>query len=154
MNEELKVGDFITVVKWLSHYDRSYVGDCLEVKAKDGEFLRVFRHKGYCEELITLNLKEIVVRRLSNSFIETFLPERKNPFAADLVPVNPFKDLKVDDKILVWDEGITTKQKRHFAGLSKTGRVLAFPNGTTSFSCPFHRNPMEWTYCEPYKESE
>jgi len=67
---DINVGDFITVTKWLSHHDNSYVGNVLEVKAIDDQFIIVHRHNGIgIGDKITLNLHAVEVRLLSKLFI-------------------------------------------------------------------------------------
>jgi hypothetical protein len=70
----------------------------------------------------------------------------------DLIEVSPYEDFKMDDNVLVWDEGNRhNKSKRHFAGLDDKGNALAWSRGNTSFtadgSCDM------WENCEKYEEN-
>lgn len=70
-------GNYITVVKWKHAYangvvDQSYVGDCMKITEVDGNLLRVkrlsnFKHNS---ESFTLNMDKVVVRKLSNDFVQ------------------------------------------------------------------------------------
>lgn len=77
--KDLKKGDFITVVKWVSHLDNSYRGDCLEVMAVDLPFIRAFRHGGFMRNnTITLNLDQVEIKELSADFVDNVLnPQEK-----------------------------------------------------------------------------
>jgi hypothetical protein len=77
MAEDLKVkrGDFITIKKWRSHKDRSWVGDCLRVGAVQENFL-------VCTKIIpggkegirfTLNIDDVEIMPLNEDFIAEFL---------------------------------------------------------------------------------
>lgn len=64
------VGDFFTVTKWVSHPDRSYVGDCLECRVVDGPLMRVRRHHSQThKDNFTLNAEDIEMRKLSPAFV-------------------------------------------------------------------------------------
>lgn len=41
MNENLLPGDYVTVVKWVSTCDRSYIGELFQILAIDGDLLQV-----------------------------------------------------------------------------------------------------------------
>ncbi len=66
--------------------------------------------------------------------------------------VQPYENFKVDDKVLVRDEGDTTWSKRHFAGVASNGKALAFSDGRTSFTASAIK-AMEWDECISYDES-
>lgn len=54
----------------------------------------------------------------------------------DLIEVSPYVDFKIDDKVLVWDDGYDSdKLRRHFAGINtNTGKPEAWQHGRTSFT--------------------
>lgn len=65
--------------------------------------------------------------------------------ALDLIEVQPWEDFKIDDPVLVSDDGLNW-EKGHFAGLDEEGNPLTFPYGGTSWSsdgCEF-----VWEYCK------
>lgn len=47
----------------------------------------------------------------------------------DLVEVSPYKHLKIDDKVIVWNDFGDFK-KRHFAGIAEDGFAKTFNNGS------------------------
>lgn len=62
----------------------------------------------------------------------------------DLVEYNPAEDLKVDDPILVKDHASPTWYRRHFSHLGSHGKVYAFIDGCTSFTCEHATDWDEW----------
>lgn len=62
----------------------------------------------------------------------------------DLVEYNPAEDLNVDDRILVKAHGSPTWLRRHFSHLGKHGKVYAFIDGCTSFTCEHTTDWDEW----------
>jgi hypothetical protein len=66
--------------------------------------------------------------------------------SSDLIEVSPYEDFKIDDKVLVWDEG-GLKHRRYFAGVSISGKPMAFVDGNTSWSTKYEV-PYDWDYCE------
>lgn len=54
----------------------------------------------------------------------------------DLIEVSPYEDWKIDDKVLVWDNKLFIFN-RHFAGVDKSGDIIVYPEGRTS-----------WTTCD------
>jgi len=69
------------------------------------------------------------------------------PFDAVLWPrarkIKP--NLKVDDKVLVWDAKSLKKYKRYFKGWNKDDKIVCFSLGTTSWSA---ENENTWDYWE------
>jgi hypothetical protein len=83
----LKKGDFFTITEWLSHKDRSYVGDVFELSVQDGEFISAVCHTGYFKgDKVQLNLNDVRTRLLSLRYVYDVCPELKpeNPFRAVL----------------------------------------------------------------------
>jgi len=80
----IKIGDYITVVKWTntlkdsSERDQSYIGDCLKITATDKNLLRVNIIKTGGKTFIktTLDLNKVMIRKLSQSFVDTILNEK------------------------------------------------------------------------------
>jgi len=76
-NKEIKVGDFITVLRWTSCFDNSYRGDVLEVKVIDMPFISVKRHNGFGasfgQDKITLNMEQIEIKVLAKAFVDDVL---------------------------------------------------------------------------------
>ena len=62
--------------------------------------------------------------------------------------VSPYADWPIDAKILVWDEGETTRHKRHFAGVSKDCKPMSWVSGGTSWSNELNRPPVIWDHAE------
>lgn len=52
----------------------------------------------------------------------------------DLIEVMPYETWKVDDPIFVRANSLSDWRARHFAGVTKDGKILTFENGQTSFS--------------------
>ena len=50
-------------------------------------------------------------------------------------------DFEIDDKVIVWDDQEQFKKLRHFAGISKNGKIQTFNGGLTSYST---RMICEW----------
>jgi len=67
----------------------------------------------------------------------------------DLIEINPYEDFKIDDKVLVWDDKNSIKQRGHFAGIDENGNPNTWYNGQTSF-ITVHRSI--WNFCEKYEE--
>jgi len=71
----------------------------------------------------------------------------------NLVEVCKYDHIKIDDKVLVWDESNTSepnKFKKHFAGIDKeTGKVMTFNDGATSWSSNNNQHAL-WDNCELY----
>ena len=67
----------------------------------------------------------------------------------DIIDGNRYEDFKIDDKVIVWDDGATIEEKfnRHFAGISEDGKPMAFRNGKTSFTNDGEKYII-WDYCE------
>lgn len=69
----------------------------------------------------------------------------------DLIPVNPYKDFKIDEPVLVSNYlDVNDWQKRHFAGISEDGKPLAFTNGKTSWTAKSINEVntvTEWNFC-------
>lgn len=66
----------------------------------------------------------------------------------------PYDDWEIDKKIYVWANNKANAVPRHFAGISESGKVMAFMHGATSFSADNGKNPMEWLYVMPKEEYE
>jgi hypothetical protein len=73
---------------------------------------------------------------------------------SDLIEVSPYANIRIDDKVLVWD-GFQSengnKTKAHFAGLDKEGNPMSWVHGMTSFTTS---ELVYWNFCEPYTETE
>ena len=52
----------------------------------------------------------------------------------DLVEVSPYKDWKIDDKVIVWNLEDGEVFRRYFAGISHDGHIQVFKGGVTSWS--------------------
>ena len=59
--------------------------------------------------------------------------------------ISPYADWTIDAKVLVWGEGDSEKQKRHFAGVCDDGKPLAWDSGQTSWTS--YRS-FVWDYAE------
>lgn len=66
--------------------------------------------------------------------------------SSDLIEVLPYQDFKIDDKVLVWEEGSCEKYKRYFAGVDENGKPLVFWDGKTSWSSD--GDTIDYDYCE------
>jgi hypothetical protein len=67
----------------------------------------------------------------------------------DLVEILPYADFKIDDKVLVWDDKNSIKQRGHFAGVDENGKPNTWYNGQTSFITV---HTSTWNFCEKYEE--
>jgi len=65
----------------------------------------------------------------------------------DLVEVSLYDDFKMDDPVYVWNETSSVRYRRHFAGISKNGKPMAFYEGLTSWTSDTYF-PTVWDYCE------
>ena len=80
----IKKGDYITVTEWTNtlmdtnQKDQSYVGDCLEVTATDKNLLRINMIRSGGKVLIktTINLNKVMIRKLSQDFVDTIMNEK------------------------------------------------------------------------------
>ena len=73
--EQIKVGDYVTVVKWVGVTDRSYVGNVLKVKAVDAPFYAVKDIRYERQSLISLHGDHVVLKKLSDDYVKAFLPD-------------------------------------------------------------------------------
>jgi hypothetical protein len=69
----------------------------------------------------------------------------------DLIEISPYADLKIDDKVLVWDDGQIDPYKYHFAGIDGDGRALTWDDGQTSFTSNEYE-VSTWDNCIKYEE--
>ena len=67
----------------------------------------------------------------------------------DLIEISPYEDFKIDDKVLVWDDGNFNKKMAHFAGIHKDGDPMSWANGRTSFTTD---EKTVWQNCIKYEE--
>lgn len=64
---------------------------------------------------------------------------------------------KIDDKVLVWNNGNLRKIRGHFAGINSNGRPTIWHGGATSYTS-INNNPsidsrrLPWENCELYEE--
>ena len=65
----------------------------------------------------------------------------------NLIEVHPWEDFKIDDPVIVSDNGLSWC-KRYFAGVNSNGLPTAFNNGTTSFTVPHPTHITEWNFCK------
>ena len=65
-----KVGDFVTVVRWINKTDKSYTGNVLEIKAIDYPFIVTERHTGWFrDKALTLSLDQVEIKPLTDKFV-------------------------------------------------------------------------------------
>jgi hypothetical protein len=68
----------------------------------------------------------------------------------DLIESTPFGHIKIDDKVIVWKDGIDNSAfHRHFAGVNEQGKPKTWRDGKTSFTTP---STIEWDHCELFIE--
>lgn len=77
----------------------------------------------------------------------TYLEQRSCCY--DLVEVSPYDDFKVDDKVLVSNNG-KDWHRRYFAGVSKDDRPLAFCEDSYSWGACLPA--ITWKYCKKWEE--
>lgn len=70
---------------------------------------------------------------------------------SDLIEVQPWDDFKIDDPVLVSDDG-KGWHKRYFAGVNSFGKPLAFGHGATSFSVLYPEDVCVWDFCKKPEE--
>ena len=63
-----------------------------------------------------------------------------------LTEVTGYEDFKIDDTVLVKNHG-GNQLKRHFAGISKNGKPLAYQKGCTSWTASGYQSANEWDSC-------
>lgn len=70
-----EIDQLITVLKWLSHLDYSYVSDVLKVKAVDYPFVVVHRLNKFNDkyDVIKLDLRRIEFKKLSLDYVDAYL---------------------------------------------------------------------------------
>lgn len=68
----------------------------------------------------------------------------------DLVEISPYEDFKIDDKIMVKNEG-GFWIRRHFAGIDREGRPMAFNSYGTSW---INTGTNAWEECRRPTEKE
>lgn len=61
----------------------------------------------------------------------------------DLIEVNEFDGLEIDDPVLVSDDNVNWIPS-HYAG-NEDGKILVWAGGTTSFTCKMFYNPTKVT---------
>lgn len=64
---------------------------------------------------------------------------------------NPYEDWEIDDKILVWGSADSRGKKRHFAGVHRSGRPLAWDDGKTSHTSDCK---VVWKHAELYIDED
>jgi hypothetical protein len=68
----------------------------------------------------------------------------------DLIESTPFDHINIDDKVLVWNNGVdNTKFNRHFAVVSDDGKPMCWRDGRTSFTT---KSTIVWDNCELFIE--
>jgi len=97
--------------------------------------------------VVGLVLDEITGEHLGVWTVHGHSNKETSPDLCDLVKFNPYRHLKIDDKVFVRDAEHERWFPRHFAGVCpEDGRPLAWIGGATSWSC----NPIDtnaWNYC-------
>ena len=66
-----------------------------------------------------------------------------------LIEINPYEHIKIDDRVLVWDNSTSEKCKRHFAGVDSNGKPTTWYGGATSWSS-LNSDYRVWDNCELY----
>ena len=68
----------------------------------------------------------------------------------NLVEIKPYDHIKVDDKVLVWDDdNPIQKFKRYFAGVSDSNKPMTWKHGSTSWSIDKDLDTTNsWDECE------
>jgi hypothetical protein len=71
--------------------------------------------------------------------------------SVEISMVSPYEDFEIDDKVFVWNySNVYARKKRHFAGISKDGKPLAYVAGKTSWGSSdvdYKDAVAEWDYC-------
>jgi len=73
----IKVGDFLTVKKWTSHTDNSYIGDVLEVIEVFLPHFTVRRYTKNSTNIIRLSLNAVEIEELPQGYIDSVLMDNK-----------------------------------------------------------------------------
>lgn len=63
----------------------------------------------------------------------------------DLIPYEPYKDYKIDDKVYCGDSVNSISTAGHFSKVNKYGQPTTFVDGRTSFT---EKETVSWNYCE------
>lgn len=73
----------------------------------------------------------------------------------DLIKVGKYDHIKIDDKVVVWNDKDSIRYRRHFAGVDEYGLPLCFKYGETSWTSITSRKRI-WKNCvlaEDYHEN-
>ncbi len=118
------------------------------------------KNKQFTCEIITISLNNefpVAIKCTDKSGHQTIKQYKENgqyyfnmPSDYDLIEVSTYADFKIDDKVVVWDSASSIKLNRHFAGISDSGKPMAFAEGMTSFTADCRKT--DWDNCELYKE--
>ena len=57
-----------------------------------------------------------------------------------------YKDYKIDDPVLVYDDYDDIKYRAYFAGVNENNKPTTFPHGTTSWTT-ISNEVISWKYC-------
>jgi hypothetical protein len=127
--KEIKVGDKV----WDSHYGWSEV-----VSLYGNEYYVIETNYSYYDADGKFYRNDILPRLFWNEF--------EVPKCAF---TKPLPDLKVDTRVLVWNNGV--KEKRYFSHFDKYGNMRCFNNGVTGW---INKNAATtaWDNWEIYKE--
>lgn len=119
-------------------------------KTRDGRSVRVLCID--CAGNVHYPVLALILEWNGDETLSSFTPEGKYSGLLvrnkDLIEVSPYEDFKVDDKVLVSQDG---KQwyKRYFSHVSDKGNPCAFDLGSTSWNGQY---VTEWNFCKKAEE--
>jgi len=79
LKQKLTVGQFFAIKKWITHYDKSYVGYVLLAHIIDYPFVRVKIQDAHWSNgrPLTINLEDVEIKMLSDEFVDSVKSEGK-----------------------------------------------------------------------------
>jgi len=70
----------------------------------------------------------------------------------DLVCVRNYDHIKIDDKVIVWDDDVEENARGHFAGIDSMGNPQIWNHGKTSFTIEDKNDSVGYDYCLEWEE--
>lgn len=83
--ENITVGANLTVNKWISHSDNSWVGDALEVVAIDLPFIVVKEVGGLLDENFSLDVRRVQLQTLSVEYIRALAGDKCDEWVEEII---------------------------------------------------------------------
>lgn len=106
-----------------------------------------------CDGHLISKLGMLYFKYKNGDTFETYITSNFINYTWTIVkPKLDLSTLKIDDKVVVWNNNSASEKcSRHFAGL-ENGRITTFNNGKTSFTVENLNQVSDWDNCELYTE--